>query len=168
VNTGIQSGGEDIMTRGKVHKSPKVKKPRKTPAEGETKTVEPTVARSLPSGAGVSSQRVLGRGLAAKKVIDERRAVLDDADMERNGNGNGNGHRPAIDPTGNEVENGPEVDPSDPNLSAALVDADGGDMNEALGLRGEDTMELDDPEEMDEEREEGDERDTDMPGAGRG
>lgn len=51
-----------------------------------------------------------------------------------------------MDPTGNEVENGPQVDPSDPNLSATLAETGAQEDRDSLGMRDEDAMRLEDPE----------------------
>jgi hypothetical protein len=54
------------------------------------------------------------------------------------------------DPTGNEVENGPDVDPNDPNLSATFAEAGAEDRKQAMGMRDTEPF-LDDPEQMDDE-----------------
>lgn len=54
------------------------------------------------------------------------------------------------DPTGNEVENGPEVDPNDPNLSATLAEAGAEERKDALGMTDIEDF-LDDPEAEEEE-----------------
>lgn len=51
------------------------------------------------------------------------------------------------DPTGNEVENGPEVDPNDPNLSATLAEAGAEERKDDLGMTDIEDF-LDDPESM--------------------
>jgi hypothetical protein len=56
------------------------------------------------------------------------------------------------DPTGNEVENGPEVDPNDPNLSATLAEAGAEERKDALGMTDIEPF-LDDPEAETEEDE---------------
>jgi hypothetical protein len=53
------------------------------------------------------------------------------------------------DPAGNEVENGPEVDPNDPNLSATLAEAGAEERKDALGMTDIEPF-LDDPEAEDE------------------
>ena len=55
-----------------------------------------------------------------------------------------------IDHAGNEVENGPAVDPDDPNLSEVMTEAGAQEDRASLGMRGEDEMMLDDPEEEEE------------------
>ena len=54
------------------------------------------------------------------------------------------------DPTGNEVENGPDVDPNDPNLSATFAEAGAEERKASLGMRDEEKF-LDDPEAEEEE-----------------
>jgi hypothetical protein len=56
------------------------------------------------------------------------------------------------DPAGNETENGPDVDPNDPNLSAALTEAGAEDRKDELGMTDIEEF-LDDPEAEDEESE---------------
>src|SRR5215217_3671052 len=49
------------------------------------------------------------------------------------------------DPTGNEVENGPDVDPNDPNLSATLAEAGAEERKNELGMTDIEPF-LDDPD----------------------
>ena len=58
--------------------------------------------------------------------------------------------RQPVDRAGNEVENGPGVDIEDPNLSATMAEAGAEDRKDELGMRDEDEMKLDDPEQEDE------------------
>jgi hypothetical protein len=50
------------------------------------------------------------------------------------------------DPTGNEVENGPEVDPNDPNLSATFAEAGAEERQDSIGMLDAEEFALDDPE----------------------
>lgn len=54
------------------------------------------------------------------------------------------------DPTGNEVENGPDVDPNDPNLSATLAEAGAEERKDEMGMTDIEEF-LDDPEKLDPE-----------------
>ncbi|HEX2612121.1 MAG TPA: hypothetical protein VHO02_00815 [Fibrobacteria bacterium] len=62
-----------------------------------------------------------------------------------------------IDPTGAEWENGPGVDVDDPNLSQLMAEGQVGDGKDALGrtdgARDPEEMQLDDPEELEEDEE---------------
>ena len=57
------------------------------------------------------------------------------------------------DPAGNETENGPDVDPNDPNLSATLTEAGVDERKDELGMTDIEEF-LDDPENEDEDTEE--------------
>src|SRR6187402_3244919 len=59
--------------------------------------------------------------------------------------------RQPIDHAGNEVENGPEIDPDDPNLSEIMTEAGAQEDRGIFGMRDEDEMVLGDPEEEEEE-----------------
>ena len=47
------------------------------------------------------------------------------------------------DKIGNETENGPDVDPDDPNLSASITEARAENRKRELGMKDEDEMRLD-------------------------
>ncbi len=49
---------------------------------------------------------------------------------------------------GDEIENGPDVDPEDPNLSAVMAEAGAEDRKDELGMKDEQEKFLDDPDTM--------------------
>ena len=51
-----------------------------------------------------------------------------------------------VDRSGNEVENGPDIDPDDPNLSEAAAEAGAQNRKSELGLEDEDEMRLGNPD----------------------
>ncbi len=89
----------------------------------------------------------LPRGRRATQRVLRAEEEMDPALSGREPDADRNDSPDPMDPTGNEVENGPEVDPSDPNLSAALAETGAQEDRASLGKREEGMMELDDPEE---------------------
>ena len=75
--------------------------------------------------------------------------VRDDVQGRLKGRATWEGANETGDPTGNEVENGPDVDPNDPNLSATFAEAGAEDRKETMGMLDEEEEFLDDPEKMD-------------------
>ncbi len=142
----------DPMTRGKTRTRSKTMQ-----ARGKTEAVGPETRGGSyeEESRGEDDDRATGEmaGLS-EDVLDLRQDVMEDAarGIGREGRENAEREResgPARDPTGNEVENGPQVDPADPNLSAVMAEAGAQEDQASLGMAGDDErMQLDDPERL--------------------
>lgn len=135
------------MTRGKTRSRSKTMQ-----AHGKTEAVRPgpfVAGGRDEEGRGEEDDHATGQlaGLS-EDVLELRQDVMEDAARgigRENGRESGRAH----DPTGNEIENGPQVAPADPNLSAVMAEAGAQEDQASLGMpEDDDRLQLDDPEKV--------------------
>lgn len=145
--------GETPDTRVRTDDDPAPKRgtSRREPVQGR-EPVE-AVGANGPHGAGRSTEDGLDDERATGQVAGLTEDVLDlrQEMLEDTARGTGRKEGPARDPTGNETENGPQVDPADPNLSAVMAEAGAQEDQASLGMGDDaedDRMRLEDPEKL--------------------
>lgn len=125
------------MTRGKTRSR------RKTDAAALDPVQMVRAADAPDADGGLDDERATGQAAGlSEDVLESRQELLEDA-----ARGIRQKEGPARDPTGNEIENGPQVDPTDPNLSAVMAEAGAQEDQASLGMQENDgRMQLEDPE----------------------
>ncbi len=129
------------MTRGKTRSRSKTARKQENAPPGMAHAMTNAGADAYTEAQ--DDEHATGREAGMREdILDLRQEVLEDA-----ARGIRRKEGPARDPT-HEIENGPQVDPADPNLSAVMAEAGAQEDQASLGMRDDDDgrMRLEDPE----------------------